>query len=275
MKLRLLIFLIIPAIAFSQTINIMTYNIRYDNPADGDNAWSMRKESLAGQIQKYNPAILGIQEGLYNQVLYLDSCLTNYTYVGVGREDGKTRGEYSAIFYDTTQFMVLESSTFWLSKTPGQVSVGWDAAMERICTYALLESRQSGKKIWVFNTHFDHIGTKARKNSAKLIIRKIKSLDNSDIPIILTGDFNSIPGSEPVKIICGQLVDSYAKSVDKNTGPAGTFNGFDKESAIDEKIDFIFVKNIQILSCQHINEMRDDGFFISDHLPVLVCVKMF
>ena len=87
---------------------------------------------------------------MYSQVLYLDSCLTNYTYVGVGREDGKTRGEYSAIFYDTTRFIVLESSTFWLSKTPGKVSVGWDAALERICTYALLQSRESGKKIWVF-----------------------------------------------------------------------------------------------------------------------------
>ncbi len=275
MKLKLLIFLIIPVIAFSQTINIMTYNIRYDNPADGDNAWNIRKESLAGQVQKYNPAILGIQEGLYSQVLYLDSCLTNYTYVGVGREDGKTRGEYSAIFYDTTRFIVLESSTFWLSKTPGKVSVGWDAALERICTYALLQSRESGKKIWVFNTHFDHIGTKARKNSARLILQKIKTLADSDIPVVLTGDFNSVPGSKPVKIICGQLEDSYAKHVEKNTGPDGTFNGFNKDLPVDEKIDFVFVKNVQVLSCQHINEMRGDGFFISDHLPVLVSIKMF
>jgi len=185
MKFKLLIFLFIPAIAFGQTFNVMTYNIRYDNPSDGKNAWSLRKECLVSQIEKYNPAILGIQEGLHHQVLYLDSCFSKYAYIGVGRDDGKTKGEYCAIFYDTLQFRVIESSTFWLSGTPERVSVGWDAALERICTYAIFENVQTGKRILVFNTHFDHIGVIARKKSAQLIVSKEHEINSEKLPVLI------------------------------------------------------------------------------------------
>jgi endonuclease/exonuclease/phosphatase family metal-dependent hydrolase len=253
----------------------MTYNIRYDNPADGNNSWSFRKESLVIQIEKSNPAIFGIQEGLHHQVLYIDSCLTKFSYVGVGRNDGKTKGEYSAIFYDTTQFSVIETSTFWLSKTPNKVSVGWNASMERICTYALLQHKNNGKRILVYNTHFDHIGVKARKNSAKLLVSKISEPQNAGIPVVLMGDFNDVPFSEPIKQIKKEMKDADSICTIRNSGPKGSFNAFDNEMPIEEKIDFIFVKNLEVISCQHINEMSPDGFFISDHLPVVVCVKMF
>jgi endonuclease/exonuclease/phosphatase family metal-dependent hydrolase len=273
MKFKFLFFLFVPALTFSQTFSLMTYNIRYDNPSDGNNAWSLRKESLVSQIEKYNPAILGIQEGLHHQVLYLDSCLVNYSYVGVGRDDGKTKGEYCAIFYDTTLFSVVETSTFWLSTTPEIVSVGWNASMERICTYAIFEDNRTSNHFLVLNTHFDHIGIKARRNSAKLVISRISDLANENTPVVLMGDFNDIPTSKTIQIISSELLDANSIANEKNSVTSGTFNAFDKNLPIDKKIDFIFVRNLEIISVEHINEMRKDGYFISDHLPVLVCVS--
>jgi len=275
MKFKLLIFLFIPAIAFGQTFNVMTYNIRYDNPSDGKNAWSLRKECLVSQIEKYNPAILGIQEGLHHQVLYLDSCFSKYAYIGVGRDDGKTKGEYCAIFYDTLQFRVIESSTFWLSGTPERVSVGWDAALERICTYAIFENVQTGKRILVFNTHFDHIGVIARKKSAQLIVSKEHEINSEKLPVLIFGDFNSSPETKPIKILKNIFSDSEDISSAKNTGPKSTFHAFDNGIFIAEKIDFIFVNNVKVISVQHINEMRPDGFYISDHLPVSASVCFY
>jgi len=269
-KILVFLFLLfaVTTAVFSQSFNVMTYNIRYDNPSDGKNAWSLRKECLVSQIEKYNPAILGIQEGLHHQVLYLDSCLVNYSYIGVGRDDGKTKGEYCAIFYDTLQFRVIESSTFWLSRTPERVSVGWDAALERICTYAFFENVQTGKRILVFNTHFDHIGIVARKKSAQLIVSKEHEINSEKLPVLIMGDFNSTLETKPIKILKNSFSDSEDISAAKSTGPRSTFHAFDKGMLIDEKIDFILVKNVEVLSVQHINELRPDGFYISDHLPV-------
>lgn len=247
----------------------MTYNIRYDNPNDGENSWNLRKSSVVDLIDKYRPDILGIQEGLSNQVHYLDSCLVNFTYIGVGREDGKQKGEFSAIFYDSTIFRVLTSSTFWLSKTINTVSVGWDAALERICTYGLFEHKSSGKKIWIFNTHFDHIGKRARKNSAKLIINKIKDLNTENYPVILTGDLNTKPGSKPIIILDDYLTRVSVASKKPLNGPTGTFTGFEKEYPLNESIDYIFESNLKVQSCIHIADRRPNQLFISDHLPVM------
>ena len=156
---------------FAQSHSFMTYNIRYATERDGVNAWSNRKAFLSDQIKFYSPDVFGIQEGLLRQVSYLDSALTQYQYIGVGRDDGKEKGEFSAIFYDTEKLKVIENSTFWLSETPEKISIGWDAAMERICTYALFENLVSGQKFYVFNTHFDHIGKVAREKSADLILK--------------------------------------------------------------------------------------------------------
>ena len=161
---------------------IISYNIRYDNKWDKENLWGLRKERLSRLLMDYDPSIFGIQEGLLNQVEWIDSTLKNYNYIGVGRDDGKGKGEFCAIYFDTTQYEVKENSTFWLSNTPDQVSVGWDAALERICTYGLFKKKMSGKMVWVFNAHFDHVGEMARKKSSELILKKIKEVNTQSLP---------------------------------------------------------------------------------------------
>lgn len=251
----------------SQSVKAMTYNIKYDNTGDTINNWNLRKAKMVALIQHYKPSFLGIQEGLHNQVSYLNTNLPNYNYIGVGRDNGKEKGEYSAIYY-SNEFKPVTSNTFWLSKTPNKVSVGWDAAMERICTYGLFQHKKTKQNYWVFNAHFDHIGIEARKNSAKLIIEKIKSLNTNNYPIILMGDFNVTPTKEAITTITNYLVDSYKNSKTKPYGPKGTFNGF-TDRVLDHRIDYVFAKNLNVLSVTIIDDRLDNNKHISDHLPVL------
>jgi endonuclease/exonuclease/phosphatase family metal-dependent hydrolase len=255
--------------SFSQSLKILTYNIRYDNPGDGENSWANRRVWLCEQVKQVNPDLFGIQEGLISQVTFLDSAFSDFRHIGVGREDGKTKGEFSAIYYNVKKFRVLKQSTFWLSPTPAKVSVGWDAALERICTYGLFQDMASGQRFWVFNTHFDHMGVQARKNSATLILQKIRALNKSNYPVILTGDFNSGTGNEPIKIITAQLQDSKVADKNMSMGPDGTFNGFDAKKPATERIDFIFTGyGAKAVDYQVMRESRD-GRFASDHFAVI------
>ncbi len=170
---------------WSQDLSVMTYNIRLDHAGDGVNRWDMRKANMVAQLGFYEPDIVGIQEGLHHQVKYLDSALADYAYVGVGRDDGAEKGEFSAIYYQAEQFNLLQSGTFWLSTTPEKPSVGWDAALPRVCTYGLFEKKSDGQKFWVFNTHFDHIGEEARVNSMKLILDQMERFNEQKYPAIL------------------------------------------------------------------------------------------
>ena len=252
---------------------IISYNIRYDNKWDKENLWTLRKKRLSQLLMDYIPSIFGIQEGLYNQVKTIDSSLAKYNYIGVGRDDGNVKGEFCAIYFDSTQYEVMDHSTFWLSETPDVVSVGWDAALERICTYGLFKKRMSGEKIWVFNAHFDHVGATARKKSSELILKKIKEVNADSFPVILMGDFNSSPKSDPVKIFKNDLQDALEISPTTLRGPKGTFNGFDIRHPLDNRIDYIFVKNIKILSYRHIDDRLNNNRHISDHLPVMITVR--
>ena len=191
----------------SETTTVISYNIRYDNQWDKENSWDTRKESIVGIFEKYSPSFIGTQEGLAHQIHYMDSALTEYDYIGVGREDGEKKGEFCAIYYISDTYNVIESSTFWLSDNPENVSIGWDAALERICTYGLFEHKQSKNRIWVFNTHFDHMGEIARRKSSELILQKINDLNSFSGPIILMGDFNSLPNSKPVYTILKEFKD--------------------------------------------------------------------
>lgn len=250
------------------SLSLMTYNIRYDNPNDGENKWSLRREYLSDQIRFYEPDILGIQEGVYNQVQYLDNQLVNYSYVGVGRDDGKTKGEFSALFFKKEWDIVVQN-TFWLSETPNKVSVGWDASMERVCTYANL--KRGDISLWVFNTHFDHIGIEARKNSVILILEKIDQLTSDDELIILMGDLNLEPDSEPIRYLKTKLNDSQdiAKII---FGPRGTFNGFEFTKPVSRRLDYIFTgKNIKVLKHAILSDSKELKY-PSDHLPVLVSI---
>ena len=255
---------------YTQSNFLISYNIRYDNNWDVENSWSLRKNRICQLLNDYNPSIFGIQEGLLNQVGFIDSVLIKYDYVGVGRDDGKMKGEFCAIYFDTTRYKIRNNSTFWLSETPDVVSVGWDAALERICTYGLFEDKNSGEEFWVFNTHFDHLGVIARKKSSALILKKIKEINTQYLPVILMGDFNSIPDSEPIKILKNDLIDALQISLDNLKGPQGTFNDFDEMLPIDNRIDYIFTKNVKVLSYRHIDDRLNNNRYISDHLPVMI-----
>ena len=268
-----LAFLLIPEASFSQTTNLISFNIKYDNTSDTINNWNKRKASLAKLIQHYDADIIGIQEGLHNQVDYLNNALNGYSYVGVGRDDGQQKGEYSAIFYNSVKFKVLKTNTFWLSETPEKVSVGWDASLERICTYALFENVRTKKQFWVFNTHFDHRGKQARVNSAQLIYKNIKEINTTDLPVILMGDLNLTPDTEPIQFLKKNLTDALEISQKPFYGPIGTFNGFDQDRIMENRIDYIFVNNIDVLSYTHIDDRMPNNMHISDHLPVLMTVK--
>jgi len=255
---------------YTQSHFLISYNIRYDNNWDVENSWSLRKNRICQLLNDYNPSIFGIQEGLLNQVSFIDSALIKYDYVGVGRNDGKMKGEFCAIYFDTTRYKIRNNSTFWLSETPDVVSVGWDAALERICTYGLFEDTTSGEEFLVFNTHFDHLGVIARKKSSALILKKIKEINTQSLPVILMGDFNSIPDSDPIKILKNDLIDALQISLENLEGSQGTFNGFDMMLPIDKRIDYIFTKNLQVLSYRHIDDRLNNNRHISDHLPVMI-----
>lgn len=251
-------------------IELMSYNIKYANENDGENSWSLRKDYLGNQIKFYQPDIFGVQEAVLEQLEYFEENLPEYNYVGVGRDDGKTKGEFSAVFYDTNRFEVLKENTFWLSETPGKVSVGWDAAMERVCTYALFEDKESGKKFWVFNTHFDHIGEKAREESARLIWKMIHDLNSEDLPVVLMGDLNLEPDTSGIRFLSEKLNDSKTIA-ELDFGPEGTFNGYNFIAPVTRRIDYVFTSkgDISVKKYAVLSDSKDLKY-PSDHLPVFV-----
>ena len=258
---------------YSQPHSIISYNIRYDNNWDIENSWKIRRNKISQILVQYSPSIIGIQEGLLNQVQYIDSSLIDYDYVGVGRDDGKKKGEFCAIYFDTTRYVLSKNSTFWLSETPDTISVGWDAALERICTYGLFKDRITKKEFWVFNTHFDHIGVVAREKSSELILKRIDKINRQSLPVVLMGDFNSTPNSPPVKEIKTELSDALKISLEKLQGPRGTFNGFNEDLPIEKRIDYIFTNDLKVISYTHINDRLNNNRHISDHLPVMIKIQ--
>lgn len=264
---------------YAQELNVMTFNIRLDVKSDSMNAWPYRKDHAASQVLFHHVHILGVQEALHNQMQDLQERLPNYKYTGVGRADGKEKGEYSAIFYDTLRLKLLQSETFWLAEqtdVPGKK--GWDAAIERIVTWAKFFDRQTGKTFYHFNTHFDHIGKIARRESAKLLLKKVKDI-SGDIPCIITGDFNSKPGDEPIIILKDKnnpdyLTDTKEISQQPHYGPTGTFNNFESKEINDEPIDYIFITH-GIQALQHATLSQSwTGRFSSDHFPVYAVLRI-
>jgi endonuclease/exonuclease/phosphatase family metal-dependent hydrolase len=257
-------------------LNVMTFNIRYDNPEDSLNNWQYRKEVVAGIIRERDVDILGTQEVLVNQLNDLKTRLPEYATIGVGRFDGKEAGEYSAIFYKKEKFEEVKSGNFWLSETPEIAgSKGWDGACERIATWAILKEKSTGKSLFFINTHLDHVGKMARSEGVKLLMERAETLSES-LPIIITGDFNSSPGSEVIGLITqnGKFRDSrlLAPSTQLNEG---TFHGFGHiPTEKRETIDYIFVSGeIVVKAYQVLPEKRND-LFLSDHNPVTVTIDL-
>ncbi len=201
-RIALFILLVIPASLFAQQINIMSFNIRYNNPNDEINAWPNRADMVNGLLKFHEPDIFGLQEALYGQILDIETELPEYEWFGVGRDDGKQAGEFAPIFFNKTKFILIENGHFWLAENCEKPDKGWDAACTRICTWGKFKNKVSGKRFYVFNTHFDHRGEEARKNSAILIRDKIEEMTyKNNLPVILTGDFNLTPETLPISLI--------------------------------------------------------------------------
>lgn len=255
---------------FAQTAKVVTYNIRYANEGDGVNAWSNRKLLVTDMLRFHEADIIGLQEALYEQVTDISLQLPGFDQIGVGREDGKAEGEYSPIFYNSRKYQLKDHGWFWLSETPEVPSMGWDAACKRICTYAWFEDYDKRKTFWVFNTHFDHVGDEARLNSARLILQKIDSLNTKNDPVILMGDFNLTPEAAPISRLETQFFDSKKVSAQAPYGPEGTYNAFDFNSELKNRIDYIFVKGkIEVLKYGVLTDSYEQRY-PSDHLPVLI-----
>lgn len=258
----------------AQNVKVLSYNIRLDIASDGENRWDNRKDILTAQVLKLSPDFMGVQEALPQQIDFLNANLKGYKYIGVGRDDGKRDGEFSAIFYNASQYKMLQQSTFWLSETPDKASFGWDAACRRVCTYGLFENSKTKKKIWIFNTHFDHIGDVARVNSARMILAKIKEVNTENLPFALTGDFNLEDDSESIKLLGADLSDAK-KVAKKVSGPVATFNNFNTDEPATKRIDYIFVpKNgVDVINYKVIEELKSNRY-PSDHFPVYVELKV-
>ena len=265
--------LLIPALLCAQLkVKIMSFNIRLDVTSDGENQWGKRKEKVASLMNYYEADFIGGQEVQHHQLQYLQGQLKTYNHIGVGRDDGKEEGEYSCIFYKKDRFTAVKQSTFWLSETPDSVSMGWDAACRRVCTYGLFRSNETKQLIWVFNTHLDHMGVTARIESAKLIEARIRQLNAEyNYPVVLMGDFNSKPGDAPVQYLKEHFLVAREISEMPAYGPADTWNGFQFDKTPDGCIDHIFTghqKNIKVKKFATITDSYDKKY-PSDHFPVM------
>ncbi len=254
----------------AQTIKLMTYNLRLSLASDGLNSWGHRRDFMVDQINFFAPDIMGTQEGLPGQVHYLKKHLKNYDYIGIGREGSDEKGEHVAVFYNTSRFKVLRHHTFWLSKTPDRMSKGWDAAYLRICTYGLFQDKTTRKQFWVFNIHLDNKGQVARRESVKLILKKITEINTRGLPVILMGDFNSLPGSEVVREFGRYFYESRHISKAVPFGPEGTFNNFEFGETRNQRIDYIMIEKKSPIIVKRYAVLRDsrNHEYPSDHFPV-------
>lgn len=254
-------------------LNVVTYNIRYNNTGDGVNAWPLRKDKVAGLLAFHQADIFNVQEALIEQINDLKNSFPDFSCYGLGRDDGKEAGEHMSVFYRKSRFDKLAEGTFWLSETPEKPGMGWDAACNRTCTWLKLKDKITKKTFYVFNTHLDHRGMKAREEGVKLILNRIAEINKENLPLILTGDFNLVKESAPVQSVLTKLNDARDKSIAPAYGPDGSSGGF----AVSDKsriIDFIFI-NEKVKVLRHgILSDSFELFYPSDHKPVLAEVQM-
>jgi len=263
----------------SNSLRMMTYNIRFDNPADGVHAWPNRKELVASVIRFHKADIIGVQEALEYQIQDLMELLPGYDWVGVGRnEDGG--GEFSAILYRSSVVAVKAAQTFWLSESPDEPgSKSWDSSLPRIATWAHFVTSSDGRELFVLNTHFDHRGEQARLESARLLKEQVSKLANG-LPVIVMGDLNATSEQPPLVLLSDtplsdgrSLRDGFFHSIVPHHGPASTWTGFTKIAA-DRRIDYIFASEDLPIHYHAILTDKLEDRYPSDHLPVLVEVEL-
>jgi endonuclease/exonuclease/phosphatase family metal-dependent hydrolase len=273
-KLFTAICLLFVALSFAQnSIDVMSYNIRLGSADDGENHWNIRKDKLKDLINYYEADFIGMQEAQKPQIEYLLENNSLYGFLGKPRDEGEN-SEFSCIFYLKNKYKVLQQDTFWLSETPEKSTKSWDAAYPRIVTYGLFENIKTKKKIWVLNTHFDHVGVVARQKSAEIILKKIKQLQGKqNLPVVLTGDFNSFKTDTWMQPLLNNLQEASSHSITKPYGGTATWNAFNfKEKPVDQ-IDFIFTSknNTVIKKFRTITDFYDfkypsDHFLLSPEL---------
>ena len=265
-------------------LRVMTYNIRLDTPTDGLSDWQHRREMLTSQIYWLRPDIFGLQEVVFTQKQYIANAFRfDFALVGVGRDDGKDGGESSPIGYNIHRFKLMDSGTFWLSPTPDVPSKGWDAAYPRVATWVRLREKKGGKMILTVNTHWDHIGAEARKQSALQVKQWLIAHRKTKDHVIVIGDFNAEPDSEPLAILTDLKSPVWLRSAALNSttkpfGPKGTFNDFKLQPETVRTIDHILVGGQtggeMWISHYAVIAQNVDGRMISDHYPVLADLKL-
>jgi endonuclease/exonuclease/phosphatase family metal-dependent hydrolase len=258
----------------NEKLKVLSFNLRYNNPNDGENSWPNRSERVKNFLWSESADIIGFQEVLHNEVLELDRALFNYNFsqrqykrVGVGREDGETKGEYSPIYFNLNRFSLVKSKTVWLSETPTKPSKGWDAACERIATFALLFDEKLKDTLLVVNTHWDHVGERARQESAQLILKEIEAFTSFQ-NIIFMGDLNCKPEDGALKKLLAEFSDAGIGKSSK----VGTFNNFERAANPNApRIDYVFykLKNFGFSSYKVGNTDITEPL-LSDHFPIVV-----
>ena len=246
-------------------VKVISYNIRFANKKDGDNVWQNRAKASPAMIRDYAPDVFGVQEALAVQLEYLDDKLPHYSFVGVGREDGKKKGETMAIFYNTRKVRLLDWGTYWLSETPDKPSRGWDADCKRTATWTLMEMKDSGRKFFYVNTHLDHRGDVAQQKGLELIVERIAAMNPEELPMILTGDFNVTPEDPVLGGLNTRMLD--ARKTALKTDSRATFNAWGKSASI---IDYIYYSGFtECAEYETIVRQYKGVLYISDHYPIV------
>ena len=257
-----------------EVLKIATFNLRMDTPSDGENAWFHRKDMVNDLIRFYGFDLFGTQEGFTHQLNDILR-LSDYRFIGVGRDDGKDAGEHCAIFYRSDRFKVLDQGDFWLSEHPEKPGRGWDGTCcNRICTWGKFEDLKNHKQFYFFNVHYEYEGDVARRESSNLMISRIKSIAGNQ-PVFLTGDFNAFPTEEPIRILndSGFLNDSYKITKEAPFGPVCTYHGYDSTIKTEERLDYIWVTDSIQIDKYGVLTNTLYGHTPSDHFPVMVVAE--
>ena len=254
------------------TLKVMSYNIRFDSPGDGENIWDNRKPATIAMLDEVKPDVFGVQEAMAHQIDYIAKNAPLYDKVGVGREDGVAAGEHMSIFWNKETVEMQEWGTYWLSETPEVPSFGWDAACKRTATWALMKDKRNGKKFFFVNTHLDHVGVEARRNGLALVVERIAVMNPKSYPMVLTGDFNMIYSHPSLADLNGMM--TCTREVAPISDRHNTYNGWGKvpEYAEEEDciIDFIYESGFKAVNeYQTVTKRYADKPYISDHYPIM------
>ena len=247
-------------------LKVMSYNIRMGAAKDGTNSWEYRYPATALMLEDQKPDVFGVQEAFNYQIRFIEDNFMDYDCVGVGRDDGKQKGEFMSIFWNKKTVKMIRWGTFWLSETPDKPSMGWDAACKRTATWALMKDKKTGKQFYFVNTHLDHRGAEAQRKGLELIVERIAQINPKGYPMVLTGDFNVKPDNVALKDLDTKM--QSARKIAPRTDNHPTFNNWGKIKP-DMVIDYIYVSGFSACPEYHtVTEKYGTWKYVSDHYPI-------